>query len=543
MPRDSRQGPARGGKRDLDATQRRSEASYREIFELATDMIVIQDIRTGEILDVNAETSRATGYSREELIRMGVAGFSPTGEEFAPEKAMMHAQRAASGKPQLFEWAYVDKAGRQHPTEVHLKRVLLNNEPRLLGIVRDISERRRVEELALKRSATMESINRLLRDILDSETEEEASRKALAQAQRLTDSEFGFIAELNQAGRLDTIAISDTGWEACQVPSGQLLLAGDLEVRGIRGLVIQQGRALRFNDPRSHEAWIEPPKGHPPLQAFLGVPLWLGERILGMIGLANKPGGYDQQDVEAIAALSASFTEALMRKRAELSLRDSLAEKEVLLSEVHHRVKNNLQVITSLLNLQARRAESEGMRELLRESRNRVLSMALTHEQLYRSQDLARVDFRRYLRELCSGLFRSYGTDPRRIELQLAVDDVALAIDQAIPCGLIVNELVSNCLKHAFPKGAQGRIRVGLSAAAGDRLALVVADNGVGLPPDMDPARAKSLGLRLVTSLAEQLGGGADINTEDGASFRVIFSATARRQREVGDQRSGDRVT
>ncbi len=387
------------------------------------------------------------------------------------------------------------------------------------------AELTRIEEMAVDRSNVLASINRLLRQVLTCETEEEAARLALAVAQELTASRFGFICEINPRGRLDTIAISDTGWHACRVATGELLLAGDLPIRGIRGRVIREERGLIFNDPASDPAWIEPPEGHPPVTAFLGVPLRLGDRVVGEIGLANKEGGYGPRDLEAIEALSATITEALAGKRAEDRLRSSLREKGVLLREVHHRVKNNLQVISSLLNLQSRGAEDPEVVEMFRESRNRVRSMAMTHEQLYRSQDLARVDFRRYLQDLSSSLTRAYGVDPRRIRLLLDVDRVSLPLELAVPLGLIVNELISNCLKHAFPEERQGEVRIAISQQEG-RLEMLVADDGVGLPLGFDPGEARTLGLRLVRSLADQAGATMQVDGRAGTTFRIGLEAT-----------------
>lgn len=209
------------------------------------------------------------------------------------------------------------------------------------------------------------------------------------------------------------------------------------------------------------------------------------------------------------------------RKRAEAELRGSLAEKEVLLREIHHRVKNNLQIVTSLLNLQLRVVEDETARGLLRESQDRVKTMALVHETLYRSKGLATLDAPAYLRDLVASLFRSYGAAPRlshRIEAQ----DVRLEIDAAVPLGLIVNELVSNALKHAFPDGRSGRVEVTLSAE-GDSTTLTVTDDGVGLPPGLE-ARRQSIGLQLVDGLASQLRGTLATTTgPGGTTFTLVF--------------------
>ncbi len=223
-----------------------------------------------------------------------------------------------------------------------------------------------------------------------------------------------------------------------------------------------------------------------------------------------------------VVGFSSIITDITEHREAHEKIKASLRAKEVLLSELHHRVKNNLQVIASLLNMQSRQVEDAQVAELFRESRNRVRSMALTHEQLYQAEDLARIDFARYLRALGASLFRSYGADPRAVKLEVDTGEIAIPLDLAIPCGLIVTELISNCLKHAFP-GGRGEIRVGLCTDDEGQLTLAVGDNGVGLPAGLDPQASETLGLRLVTSLADQIGGEIALDRSAGTQVRIRF--------------------
>jgi PAS domain S-box-containing protein len=209
------------------------------------------------------------------------------------------------------------------------------------------------------------------------------------------------------------------------------------------------------------------------------------------------------------------------RRQAETRLRASLREKEILLQEVHHRVKNNLQMIESLLRLQAYAVTDPALRELVRDSQNRVHAMALVHEQLYGTHDLAHIDFATYLRELAASVLRSYEGRSAQITLTFDIDDMAaLDIDTAIPLGLVLTELVSNSIKHAFRDGRAGTIAVGLHADAGS-LALSVRDDGVGLAETFDPRATGSLGLQLVGDLTEQLGGALAIERRGGAGFQI----------------------
>jgi len=210
------------------------------------------------------------------------------------------------------------------------------------------------------------------------------------------------------------------------------------------------------------------------------------------------------------------------RQRAEQRLKTSLQEKEVLLRELHHRVKNNLQVISSLLQLQSKHIKDPRALELFKESQNRVRSMALIHEKLYRARDLARIDMAEYIRNLAEHLLHSYGVRGDVIALRLELDPVTLSIDTVVPIGLLIHELTSNALKHAFPSG-QGELRIALHRTSDSRYVLTVADDGVGLSDTIDYRNTESLGLQLVTALAEQLDGDVTVTTGPGTEFTITF--------------------
>ena len=202
----------------------------------------------------------------------------------------------------------------------------------------------------------------------------------------------------------------------------------------------------------------------------------------------------------------------------------SLKEKEVLLKEIHHRVKNNMQVISSLLNLQSRYSKDERYIEMVKQSQIRIKAMALVHEKLYRSKDLASIDISDYIKSLVNDLFLSYKSNTSKIELKVNIEDVSLGIEAAIPCGLIVNELVSNSLKYAFPEGKDGEISISLQSLDKDQYELIVSDNGIGLPKDLDFKKSDSLGMKLVTNFTERtLHGKIERNTHKGTEFKIIF--------------------
>jgi PAS domain S-box-containing protein len=223
----------------------------------------------------------------------------------------------------------------------------------------------------------------------------------------------------------------------------------------------------------------------------------------------------------AVCGIATDITE---RKKAEVQIEKALKEKEVLLREVYHRVKNNMQIITSLLNLQSRYARDGEDREMFRESHNRIKSMSLVHEKLYQSKDLTTIDFKEYIKDIAKGLFQSYGANKGKIALVMDINNIALDINNAIPCGLIINELLTNSLKHAFPEGKEGEIKIAVHSMNENTIELVVGDNGIGISEDVDFRTTKSLGLQLVTMLAEnQLHGEIILDRSKGTEFTITF--------------------
>ncbi len=211
------------------------------------------------------------------------------------------------------------------------------------------------------------------------------------------------------------------------------------------------------------------------------------------------------------------YHDITVSRHAEEQIKSSLKEKEVLLKEIHHRVKNNLQIICSLLSLQAKEiVDDPKAGQTFKESQDRVKAMALIHERLYQSPDLAKIDFAGYVRSLTGNLQRSYKVNSSAIRLNLQVESVPMNLDVAIPCGLIINELVSNAFKYAFPGGESGEITVRFAEEGGQALQLTVKDTGVGIPANENPEKSESLGLKLVRSLTEQLGGSVSYRNQDG---------------------------
>jgi two-component sensor histidine kinase len=212
------------------------------------------------------------------------------------------------------------------------------------------------------------------------------------------------------------------------------------------------------------------------------------------------------------------------RKRDEDRIKASLAEKEVLFKEIHHRVKNNLQVISSLLKLQSRYIQDSRVTEMLKDSQNRVMSMALVHEQLYQSKDFSNIDFAEYIQNLAHNLFQAYETHADSVKLRTNIAPCSMNIDEAIPCGLIINELVTNSLKYAFKGEIEGTINIDFSLENDIVCVLTVSDSGIGFPQDLDYRNARTLGLRLVGSLVKQIRGKLELLETIGTTFKITFS-------------------
>jgi len=219
-----------------------------------------------------------------------------------------------------------------------------------------------------------------------------------------------------------------------------------------------------------------------------------------------------------------------MRKKDEKKILNSLKEKELLLREIHHRVKNNLQIISTLLTLQSSQATNSKVDDLYRESQNRIQSISLIHENLYQSDDLAHINFESYAKGLITDLFDSYGINSKKIQLNLEIDNISMGIETAIPCGLIINELVSNSLKHGFSGHETGQINVKLQKLYDGKYSLIVSDTGTPFPDNVDLISNETLGLELIKNLVQQLDAKLKFNRKN-KEFMIIFNELEYKER------------
>lgn len=253
------------------------------------------------------------------------------------------------------------------------------------------------------------------------------------------------------------------------------------------------------------------------------------------LNIKKKDGGVFAAQIESAAVADeenkiricrTTITDVTTRKQVEEQLKFSLRDKEILLQEIHHRTKNNMQVISSLLTLQAAHSSNKNIEEILEETRRRIHAMALVHQKLYLSKDLSRINLREYIFELVNYLKQSYNIIPsNKISLKMDLENIFLLIDTAIPCGLILNELISNSLKHAFPLDKTGEISIKLDTTSENEIELQVSDNGVGIPEGFDFKQQSTLGMKLIFNIAEhQLGGTVIFENNTGVKCNIRFS-------------------
>jgi PAS domain S-box-containing protein len=493
-----------------------SETRYRRLFETARDGILLLDPETATITDVNPFVLELLGYAREEILGKKLWDVGPFRDVAASQDAFRSLQ--ADGYVRYEDLPLETKSGDHIDVEFVSNTYRSDGKEVIQCNIRDMTERKRARK-ALSASETR--YRRLF----------EAAQDGIL----LVDPETATITDVNP------FVVKLLGFAPEEILGRKLW-----EIGPFRDVAASQD-AFRSLQADGYARYEDLP-------------------------LETKSG--DRKDVEFISnsysegdksMIQCNIRDITNRKRQEDQIQASLREKEIFLKEIHHRVKNNLQVISSLLHLRSAGIQDEAVLEMFRESQTRVRTMALIHEKLYQSKDFAHIDFGEYIGSLVRDLFHSYRADPNAIAFALQTDEVVLGIDTAIPCALIVNELVSNCLKHAFPLGPPGsagrrgaiaitlsvvgptplpgsagvspalglmpretieeRARHPRSQAENSKVRLVVRDDGVGFPPSLDFRHTRSLGLQLVNTLTEQVGGTVELRSNGGTEFEIEFTA------------------
>jgi PAS domain S-box-containing protein len=458
---------------------RESEERYRHLFKYAPAGIYEIDFTTGKLITANDLICEYLGYTRDEMMNM--SPISMLSEE-SLKVFLERLEKMQAGQPVDDKTEYLIRGRDGREFWVVLNNKFFYENGRIKGafvIAHDITERRRAEA-----------------------------------ALRLSEEKYRTILESIQEGYFE---VDLKGW---------FVFFSDWFCE-VTGYSREEGMGLSFRDYMTPDSAENVEKlfnkiyltGLPTTKLDYEVVLKNGERRFHQLSAsltrdaAAHPVGF-RGVVRDITA----------QKLAEKELKAALKEKEVLLKEIHHRVKNNMQVISSLLNLQEYQVTDATGREALQDIRGRIMSMALIHEQLYRSTSLARIELQSYALDMAHSLLESYTSNRGAIKLLVDAEEVILDVDQAVPCGLILNEIITNSLKHAFRGSNAGRISIKGRITPDREAELVVGDNGPGLPQDLDWRRTRSMGLSLVVGLAEQqLGGRIELDNTQGAAYTITF--------------------
>ena len=459
-----------------------SEKKYRELFENFSDAVIIVD-ENNVTIDIN-EAGKAL-FEVEDNTAYNIYSFvSNKDKSIVSEKAK---ELRKEGIVRNFEIEIIAAKGTKKNIEISSSAFYEDGIFKgSRDVIRDISENKKREALLIKQSSTIQSIFENTSNVLIWTLDSKFNVSSL-------NSEFSKIFK-DRIG--DSIQVGDNFFSKI---SGNLKPYKPHLINEMEGIYTKAQTGVSQN----FESIIYSSDGKQMIYATFLSPI--------------KIKGKKKFD---LACLAVDLTH---KKETELKLRKLLNEKEVLLKEVHHRVKNNLQVISSILNLQSSYVKDQMTLDILRESQNRIKAMSFIHESLYRSDDFSFVNFSSYINSLSSNLVQTYIIKHANINLELDLVNVNLNLDQAIPCGLIINELVSNSIKYAFPLNRKGKIRIELTKK-GNKIHLKVEDNGIGLPDNLDVENTDTLGLQLVYILVSQLDGDIKVINKKGTTFLFNFT-------------------
>jgi PAS domain S-box-containing protein len=505
-------------KKDRDALKK-SEAYYRTIFTHSRAATVIIEEDTTISL-ANPEFEKLSGYSVNEI----EGKIKWTDFVFEGDLERMkgyHRQRRIdpSLAPENYEFRFINRQGDFR--DIVLIVAVIPGTKKSVASLLDTTELKRTNYYLKWELNVNEALNKIYEPLVSPKsTIEEIAHLILSQSLELTDSEYGFICEI-KARTNDMSLLSIISPMPLEKPQKPILkLEEDGIYGGLMGHSLNIKTGFFTNDSTSHPSYIKQ-DGHLHIKKFLSVPVMLKNELVGQISLANSSRDYTEYDLDAIKRLVHFYSLALQKIRDRNKIKSSLDEKEVLLREVHHRVKNNMQIISSLLNLQIQLEDHTESENVLKESQGRIKAMAMVHEKLYQSDNFSKINFKDYLTNLVSDIFYSYGIRGK-IMWELDIDDINIGIDTAIPLGLIINELVTNSVKYAFPGDRKGIIKI-IFKLEDDKNVLIISDDGVGIPADLEVEKTKTLGLLLVNSLVDQLDGSIELDRNQGTSYKIYF--------------------
>ena len=519
----------------------KSKEFTETVINSMNDAISVIDVNNFRIIEANSVFLDNYGMKKEEVI--GKTCYEITHKRTKPctppDDICPLIETLKTGKNSTSEHVHYIQSGEKRYVETSISPIIEANGKvdKVIHVSRDITKRKQTEE-ALNKSRNLLDTIKSVQDnfIVDSDIKV-TFNDILSNVLSLTQSEYGFIGEILYTAKGDPFlkihAFTNIAWnkeiqEFYEKNAPKGIEFYDLNT--LFGSVITGEKPVIANDPSTDARRGGLPEGHPQIYKFLGIPFYHGGKLNGMIGVANRPEGYNEDIIEYLKPLlntCANIIEAYRidqrRKLAEKQIEVSLQEKETLLKEIHHRVKNNMQIISSLLLLQSQNIIDQKYLDIFNDSNNRILSMSLIHEKLYQSENLAQINIQGYINDLASNLMAAYG-GKGNAELEINVENIPLNINYAVPCGLILNELITNSLKYAFPEDRHGKIKIVFQKKDGNMIHFSVSDDGIGISRDMDIRNTKSLGMHLINALAEnQLHGEIILNRERGTEFQINF--------------------
>lgn len=488
---------------------RESEEKYHNLFQQSNDAIFIHDLR-GHIIDVNKKALDLFEYTREEILSLNIADLHPS---TALAKSKLAFDTISHSGSVDFEIDFKKSNGDVFAAEVSSSIFMAGGQKLIQGIVRDVSGQKRSRQIqsALFNIAEATSSAKDLDELL---------KIIHRQLGTLIDTTNFYVALFDEESGLYSFPYIVDEFEEDDTFTPQELKKSLTDYVRRTGLPLLADENIHKRLMESSEVNLVGTES----KIWMGVPLKTPGAVIGVVVVQSYKDDtiYSERDMELLSFISEHIAMAIHRKRADEKIKSSLREKDVLLKEIHHRVKNNMQIISSLLRLQSKDIQDESTRKIFDVSQNRIRSIALIHETLYQSEDLSRIDFASYARKLATHLISMCRPEGQGIDLKIEIKDAFLDINRAIPCGLIINELVSNALKHAFPDNREGEICLVLKSTDGT-YELQVKDTGIGFPEEIDFKETDSLGLQIVNDLVKQLEGDIQLVNEGGTAFRVTF--------------------
>ena len=491
-----------------------SEERYRALAENSPNAILVHS--DNKIVYANQEAKKILGINEQnEILNTDILNFVHQNfrDAFSQRTDLLYKHKNVP----LVEYQFLRSDGKVIDVEIADALVYFHGKPASQIVFRDISHRKRAERV-------QQFLVHISSAILSAESLDDLFEVIHHELGKVMDTTNFYIALYDKSTEMIVSPYyrDEKNLNFKIFPADKNLTA--MVIKKASPLLISQRALKQMIANGKVEEIAEQPK------VWLGVPLLAKNKVIGAIVVQSyhDKHAFKKDELEILKFISDQVGVSIERRQAEDEVRASLEEKTVLLKEIHHRVKNNLQVVSSLLYLQSQYVKDEQALRVFEESRHRVRSMSLVHEKLYQSHNLAQVSFKNYIVDLARYLFRSYNADPFKIRLETDVADVVLSVDIAIPCGLLINELISNAIKYAFPDDRKGIIKVGLMQNRENRLyELTVQDDGIGIGDYLKAPTKSSLGLQLVDTLVDQINGKMEIITHEGTTFIIRFGGVS----------------